>query len=44
MLKVVGYPVVMANANDKYKDSGNRIAPSNNDHGVAETIEYYLSQ
>ena len=44
MLKVVGYPVVMTNANEKYKGHGKRIAPDNNNHGVAETIEYYLSK
>ncbi len=44
MLKVVGYPVVMNNANEKYKGHGKWIAPNNNDHGVAQTIEYYLSK
>lgn len=44
MLKVVGYPVVMTNANEKYKVHGKWIAPDNNNHGVAQTIEYYLSK
>lgn len=44
MLEIVGYPVVMGNADEKFKGHGKWIAPDNNDHGVAQTIEYYLSQ
>lgn len=44
MLQIVGYPVVMTNANEKYKKHGKWIAPNNNEHGVAQTIEYYLSK
>lgn len=42
MFKVVGYSVVMDNANDNVKKYSNKITKSNNEDGVAEFLESIL--
>lgn len=44
MLQVVGHPVAMMNAVPELKTGAELIAPSNNDYGVSQVIQQYLTQ
>lgn len=43
ILKIVGYPAVMGNANVKVKDYGKFLVKDNNNSGVAEAINTFLT-
>lgn len=42
MIREAGLGVAMGNAQEAVKDAADAIAPSNNDHGVAEVIRRYI--
>jgi Cof subfamily protein (haloacid dehalogenase superfamily) len=44
MLKVVGMPVAVGNANGQVKAIAKYIAPPNNENGVAKAIELFILQ
>ena len=44
MLRAVGYPVAMGNANQKVKDAGKWITATNAEEGVAKAIYHILEQ